>query len=100
MHIAGLILGIIACSGIIPGLNLFTVYFALPAGIVGIILSIIARKKLLAASKPAGAATAGLVLSIIGTALALVGVICVLVCVGAAAAAAGAATDAFSGFNF
>jgi len=90
MHIAGLVLGIIACSGIIPGLNVLTVYFALPAGIVGIILSILGKKKLAAAGQPTNVATAGLVLSIIGTILAGIGLVCVCLCLGAAGAAAGA----------
>jgi len=85
MHIAGLVLGILASSGILG----FTAPFALPCGIVGIILSVLGKKKLVADGKPTGAATAGLVLSIIGTVLAGIGIICFCVCAAGAAGLGG-----------
>jgi hypothetical protein len=76
MAVAGLILGIISLVG---------GWFAGPfplwlLGIVGIILSSIARKK-----QKSGVATAGLVLSIIGTVLALIPWIACSICAGAVA---------------
>ena len=86
MSIAGLVLGIIsAIGGWIPGLN----YFAWALGILGIVLSVIGRSKAVKESQPTGTATAGLVLSIIGTAISVIGAICTLVCVGAATSALG-----------
>jgi len=79
MAVAGLVLGIVsAVFAWVPGVN----FVAWVAGIVGIILSVKARK-----ASPSGMATAGLVLSIIGTALGIVGLICAIaaICVGAAA---------------
>jgi hypothetical protein len=65
MAVAGLVLGILSLiGGSIPGANAFPMWLF---GIVGIILSAIAQKK-----KKSGIATAGLVLSIIGTVLALI----------------------------
>jgi vacuolar-type H+-ATPase subunit I/STV1 len=80
MAVAGLILGILSLvGGMIPGVNAFPMWLF---GIVGIILSTIARKR-----EKSGIATAGLVLSIIGTILALSLWVACLVCVGAAGAA-------------
>jgi hypothetical protein len=78
MAVAGLILGILSLvGGVIPGVNVFPLWLL---GIVGIVLSSVARKK-----EKSGVATAGLVLSIIGTILALIGWIACAICVGAAA---------------
>jgi RNA polymerase subunit RPABC4/transcription elongation factor Spt4 len=83
--IAGLVLGIVsAVGGFIPGLN----YIAWLIGIVGIILSVIARKNAREANQPTSQATAGLVLSIVGTALAFIGLIACVACVSCASAAA------------
>ncbi len=77
MAIAGLVLGI--CS-----LALFWVpYFntvLLVLGIVGIILSAKGGKQLKAMGRPAGVATAGLVLSIIGTVFAAIGFVSCTIC--------------------
>jgi len=83
MAIAGLVLGIVsAVAGwFLPVVPIIT-------GVVGIILSVMGRKQAAAAGQPLGVATAGLVLSIIGTALAAIGTICLLVCVSAIGAAA------------
>jgi len=82
MAVAGLVLGIISIvGGIIPGLNVFPMWLA---GIVGIILSAIARKR-----EKTTIATAGLILSIIGTALALIFWIACICIAGAAAGALG-----------
>jgi len=81
MAVAGLILGILSLvGGSIPGANAFPMWLF---GIVGIILSSIARKK-----QPSGIATAGLVLSIIGTILSLITFIACALCVGALAGGA------------
>jgi hypothetical protein len=86
MGVAGLVLGIIsAVGGFIPGLN----YIAWAIGIVGIILSVIARNNAKKANQPTSQATAGLVLSIIGTALAFIGLLVCVACVGAAASSFG-----------
>jgi len=78
MGVAGLILGILSLiGGSIPGVNIFPCWLL---GIVGIILSAIARKK-----GEGGVATAGLVLSIIGTILSLITFLACAICVGAAA---------------
>ena len=79
LAIAALVCGIcaIAISFFLPILNL-------AAGIVGIVLAVNARKQ----GFTGGLATAGLVLSIIGTVFAAVSSVCVI-CLGAAIAGAG-----------
>jgi len=78
MAIASLVLGIV---GIVFA---FIFPFVSPvAAIVGLILAVIARKKLKEAEQPAGAATAGMVLSIISLAFGIVMIACVA-CIGAA----------------
>ena len=62
MGVAGLIFGILSLIGVaVPGFPLWLL------GVIGIILSAAARKK-----EKSGVATAGLVLSIIGTIIALI----------------------------
>jgi len=86
MGVAGLVLGILsAIGGWIPGVS----FFAWAFGIIGIILSAIGRSSASKAGKPTGIATAGLVLSIIGTIFSFIGLICTVVCLGAAGAASG-----------
>jgi hypothetical protein len=86
MGIAGLVLGILsAVGGWIPVVN----YFAWLFGILGIVFSVMGRKKAAADNQPMGVATAGLVLSIIGLVISVIGLICTVVCVGAAAGALG-----------
>jgi len=78
MAVAGLVLGILSLvGGSIPVANAFPLWLL---GILGIILSSIARKK-----QPSGLATAGLVLSIIGTIFSLITFIACALCVGAIA---------------
>jgi hypothetical protein len=73
MAVAGLVLGILSLvGGSIPGVNAFPMWLL---GIVGIVLSTIARKK-----ENSGIATAGLVLSIIGTIISLISFIACAVC--------------------
>ena len=76
--VAGLVLGIVACAS---GCAIAFPYLGLPAGIVGIILSVKARK---GGTTKKGMATAGLVLSIIGVVFAGIVTICAI-CVLAAA---------------
>lgn len=85
--VAALVLGIIgAVFGWFGTLGIV----ALVCSIVGIVLAVIGRKKSrIALGRPSGMATAGLVLSIIGTALAAIGVIACFACaacIGSAAA--------------
>ena len=77
MALAGLILGILSLvGGSIPGVNTFPMWLF---GIAGIIISSIARKK-----KKSLMATVGLILSVIGTALAISVWVACLTYVGAA----------------
>jgi hypothetical protein len=83
MGVAGLVLGILsAVGGWIPVIN----YFAWLLGILGIVFSVIGRKKAVADNLPTGVATAGLVLSIIGLVISVIGLICTVACIGAAGA--------------
>ena len=76
MAIASLVLGIISIVFSVIGLN----FFGILIGIVGIILGVSARK-----NTPSGMATAGFVLSIIGTVLCSLVFIACAACIGAAA---------------
>jgi len=77
MGVAGLLLGIIGVVfGWIPVWN----YIVLPLSILGIVLSVIGRKKAAANGKSGGVATAGLVFSIIGTVCSGIGVIACTLC--------------------
>ncbi len=76
--IAGLVLGIVACVFFWFS---FINTIALILGIVGIILAIMGSKKAKATGGPTGIATAGLVLSIIGTVLAGIGFLTCTVCI-------------------
>ncbi len=87
---AGMVLGIVSVSAIIIGLFAFGGLFytvALICGIVGIVLSAKGRKSPI----DSGQATAGLVLSIVGTSISGIGLACVacacatIGCVGAVA---------------
>jgi hypothetical protein len=77
MGIAALVLGIVSIVFCFTG---GLVFVAPIAGIVGIILAVIARKNAKAAKEPTGAATAGLVMSIIGVVLGAIITIACLVC--------------------
>ena len=65
--IAGMVLGIVALVITWFG-GIFSI-IALPAAIVGLVLSVVGGKKLKANAQPHGIATAGLVLGIIATVL-------------------------------
>jgi len=84
MAVASLVLGIISLifALIIPGFQ----FLAPIVGIIGIILGIIARKNLKAANQPSGMATAGMVMSIIGTVLGVIMYLLCVACVGGLAA--------------
>ena len=83
LSIAALVLGIL---GIVGGYIPVVCYFTLVCSILGIVLGVKGRKLSVAAyGKASGLATAGLVLGIIGTAFAALGVLCVA-CAGALAA--------------
>ena len=75
ISIAALVCGIVGIvGGWIPGLSWVTLIIA----IVGIVLGAIGMKKAKENNEPKGLATAGLVLGIIGTAIAVLAVICVV----------------------
>ncbi|MBR5714718.1 MAG: DUF4190 domain-containing protein, partial [Clostridia bacterium] len=84
ISIAALVCGIV---GIVGAWFPVICYFALIIAIVGIVLGAIGMKKAKENNEPTGLATAGLVLGIIGTALAVIGVICIVACTVAANAA-------------
>lgn len=88
MAIAALVLGIVSLvfAVLIPGLQ----FLAPIVGIIGIILGVISRKNLKAANQPTGMATAGMVMSIIGTILGVLMYLLCVACVGGLAGAAGA----------
>ncbi len=74
LSIAGMVLGIVSLAVLcIPYVN----FLSLVCAIVGLILSIIGKKKSKAANAPTGMATAGIVLSIIALAIAIVVVLIV-----------------------
>ncbi len=87
--IAALVLGIL---GIVGGFLPVVQYFTTICAILGIVFGVKGRRMSIAATGSAsGLATAGLVLGIIGTAFAVLGIVCVacgLVVLGSLAAAA------------
>lgn len=84
LSIAALVCGIVGiAAGWLPVFG----WIAIVAGIAGIVLGAIGMKKAKANGEPKGLATAGLVLGIIGTAVAVIAVICV-VCVFSVASSA------------
>ena len=87
MAVAGLVLGILSLvGGSIPVTAAFPMWLF---GLVGIILSAIARSNAKKAGQPSGIATAGLVLSIIGFVLAFITFLACLACAGAVAGSLG-----------
>lgn len=85
LSIAALVLGIL---GIVGGWIPVVGYFTLICSILGLTFGVIGRKKSIAAEgKASGLATAGLVLGIIGVAIAVLALVCTVICVGAIAAA-------------
>lgn len=85
MSIAALVLGIL---GIVGAWFPVVCYFTTVCAVLGIIFGVKGRQKAAAAGVPMGLATAGFVLGIIGTAFAVLGIICVG-CASAALCAAG-----------
>ena len=80
--IAALVLGIL---GIVGGWIPVVCYFTTICAILGIVFGVKGRKMSVAVhGKASGLATAGLVLGIIGTAFAVLGLLCTVVCVAAA----------------
>lgn len=78
MSIAALVLGIVGAAG---GWFGYLGFVALAAAILGIVFAVKGRKMSTAAhGRPSGLATAGLVLGIIGTVLAGIGVLACTVC--------------------
>lgn len=85
--IAALVLGIVAT--VLAWFYMINIA-ALACGILGVIFAAKGKKLAVAASAPTGIATAGLVLSIIGTVLAGIGFFSCTVCVLCAAGSVGA----------
>ncbi len=73
LAIAGMVLGIIGLVG------LCVWWIGLPCAIVGLILSVLGKKKAKITGTGGGMATAGIVLSIIALALAVIGIILLVV---------------------
>ncbi|MDR1668522.1 MAG: DUF4190 domain-containing protein [Oscillospiraceae bacterium] len=93
MAVASLVLGIISLVFMfIPGVS----FVGIAAGVVAVILGALAMKQLKAAGQPTGMATAGLVMGIVGLAIAT---IVTIVC-GAAICAAGNVIGGLSDFNW
>ncbi len=89
LSVAGLVLGII--SAVFGWFGVIGIV-ALVCGIVGIVCAVSGKKKAQAAGVASGLATAGLVLSIIGTCFAGIGVLACFACASCVASAGGAAT--------
>ncbi|MBQ3284669.1 MAG: DUF4190 domain-containing protein [Ruminococcus sp.] len=85
LAIAGLIFGIAACVCCWAGYGAIA---GIVCGIVGLILSILAKKSFTAIGQKSGMATAGLILSIVGLVLSVVMLIACVICVAAGSAAA------------
>ena len=80
--IAALVLGVL---GIVGGWIPVVCYFTTICAILGIVFGVKGRKMSVAVhGKASGLATAGLVLGIIGTAFAVLGLLCTVVCAAAA----------------
>lgn len=79
--IAALILGIVSC--VLAWFYMVNIG-AIVTGVVGIILAVLGKKRAKALNAPTGLGTAGLVLSIIGLALACIGFVSCTILVGCA----------------
>lgn len=81
ISIAALVCGIVGCASTFFSSSswVFPV-IGLVVGIVGIVLGVKGKKAAAANNEPAGLATAGMILGIVGTALAAVGIICAVAC--------------------
>ena len=87
LSVASLVLGMV--SAVLAWFYLINIA-ALVCGIIGIVCAAKGKKAAVAANAPTGLGTAGLVLSIIGTALAGIGFFSCTLCVLCTAGAAGA----------
>lgn len=85
LAIAGLIFGIVSLCAAWFGYGAIA---GIVAGIVGIILSVLASKSYKAIGQKSGMATAGLILSIIGLVLSVIMFVACVICVAAGTAAA------------
>ena len=93
LSIIGLVLGILAlCMFWVPMWNILALIF----GIAGIILSVMGKKQAVAAGVPTGLATAGLVISIIGTVFSFIGFFTCTIC---AICVTNAANDALNQYG-
>lgn len=90
LSIAGLVLGIVAT--VLAWFYMVNIA-ALASGVIGIVCAVKGKKLAVAAAAPTGLATAGLVLSIIGTCLAGIGFFSCTLCVLCAAGTAGSLID-------
>ncbi len=84
----GIGIGALVCGilGLVGGPIPVVCYFTLVLSIVAIVLGAKGKKQALALGEPTGMATAGLVLGIIGVAIAAAGVLCAIAgCIGLAA---------------
>ena len=85
LGIVGLVLGLL--SAILPFVWMVTSWwFAWVLGVAGIVLSVMGMKQLKAANQSTAIAIAGLVVSIIGTVIALGYFVCIIACYSAAGA--------------
>lgn len=103
MSIAGLALGVFAVCGFFFCGNASTwwmVFVCLAAGIVGIALSAKGSAAAKANNEPKGLAVAGLVCSIVGTALAGLATIIAIACVACVAAAYNDAYNSLSSLSY
>ena len=92
LSIAGMVCGIVAC--VLAWFYMVNIA-ALALGIVGLVCSSMGRKQAKLAGSTSGIATAGLVLAIIGTAVAGIGFLSCTLCVLCAAGTVGAFESAF-----
>lgn len=88
MSVAALVLGIV--SAVCGWWGLALGIISLICGIVGIVLAVKGKKAATEAGAPTGLATAGLVLSIIGTCLSVIGVVACGLCYAGMASASNA----------
>ena len=96
MGIASLVLGIIGLVAMLTPIPFFGAITGIILCLLAMILGIVARKNLAAAQQPTGAATAGMIMGIIGSAMgAVVLVACIscAACVGAGLNEAGKTVD-------
>ena len=86
ISIAALVCGIVGIVGLFVSAHPVIAIIVFLVAVAGIVLGAIGMKKAKANGEPKGLATAGLVCGIVGTALALIGVICAITVIAAAKA--------------